>query len=573
MQRSPEDGTTLADVGRRAHMALPSRPDADLAPLVAALAAAPSGPESEAWRLTLRFAEGQALLPAALRAFRAGPGRAAAAGLAGLLVRRSYLALETGALGGWLSVLEELADLGGPDGVTLAPGGVEPVPPSEGTSAARPSGDAGLALQLELGRAWFDLLRGESGAGARAQRAAGLASAAHLGAALVEATALRALAALAVGEIPAATTHARRASMMAASEQIEEQITLANLVLARLRRHAGRPHLATRIAGQVARFAHPWLRAWLRWETLLAGGADPDEGAPPGGRFGEAVQALVAWLRTAGDGDTQAAARHADDLRSALAEAAPFRVEAEALLAAATPGALAPSAHERLASWWHGRSPMPPFGLHGLCRAAQDGASGDTTACVLVRPGEAGRRVLRLGLERVPARVGSAVTGERDQSHSRTDMGLAVLGLAGPAGLAVGEFFQTVYGFPYEGPLHRGILNVLVHRMRKRVADDGRVERDEDRLRLEVTQAFAVLDARCSEPALQRVLWLLARHGTATAKEAAQLLGMPLRTAQAALQQLAADGTCAVAKDGKQLAYRLDDTTFSESPDVPDEAE
>jgi hypothetical protein len=564
VERSPADGSPLTEVGRRALAAFVARPGVDLAPLAAALVAAPRGPEADAWRLALDLLGGKAIDPAVLRPFRAGSGRAAAAELAAVCARRSCLELEAEALARWLDLLDELTGLGA-DGV-----GAQAAPGAPPHAAS----DARLGLQLELGRAWLELLRGGSGVGERAQRAGGLASAAHLGGPLVEATALRALAALVAGEIGAATAHARRASLMAASEQLDEQITLANLVLARVRRHAGRPHLATRIAGQIARLAHPWFHAWLRWEAALAGGADPELAGRGAGAFGEAVDALAAWLAAAGVADPQGAARHADELRGALAHAAPFRVEAEVLLLAATPGAAAPPGREPLGSWWRGGSPMPPFGLHGLCRAAKDGASGDTTACVLVRPGEAGRRVLRLGLERGAARAGSAVTGERDQAHSRTDMGLAVLGLAGPAGLDVGEFFQTVYGFPHQGPLHRGILNVLVHRMRKRIEGAGSVERDEDHLRLEVSEAFAVLDARCSEPALQRVLWLLARRGTATAKDAAQLLGMPLRTAQAALQQLAADGTCTVAKDGKQLAYRLDDTTFSEpTPDVPAKAE
>jgi hypothetical protein len=355
--------------------------------------------------------------------------------------------------------------------------------------------------------------------------------------------------------------------MMAATERLEAEMSLANLVLARVRRHTGRPHLAALIARVVARWAPRPFSAWVRWEMALAGGEQA--GAPPAlelasyrARFSSAVDALARLLAAGrearGDDATAAAAA----LRERLAGAAPFLAEADALAGAIDPSAVPTS---ELETWATGASPLPPYGLHGVCHVGEEApARGDTTACVVARPGARGRRVLRLGLERGAASAGSATTGEVDQAQSRTDTGLAVLALAGPDGLAIDDFFRQVYGFPYSPPLHRTILNVLVHRMRRRLPGAADVEREDERLRLALTQPVAVLDARCSEPAVQRVLWLLARRGTATAKDAAQVLGIPLRTAQAVLQQLAAEGACTVSREGKQLSYRIDDTTFSE---------
>ena len=106
---------------------------------------------------------------------------------------------------------------------------------------------------------------------------------------VVEMTALRALVLASLGKAGDALVFARRASMMARTEADPDAELLANLVLARMRRHAGKPHLAMRILDAIARLVPEAPRAWLEWERLLASGASPD------GPLGEA-----------GDGDAQA---------------------------------------------------------------------------------------------------------------------------------------------------------------------------------------------------------------------------------------------------------------------------
>jgi hypothetical protein len=39
---------------------------------------------------------------------------------------------------------------------------------------------------------------------------------------------------------------------------------------------------------------------------------------------------------------------------------------------------------------------------------------------------------------------------------------------------------------------------------------------------------------------------------------------MPLRTVQAILQQLVAEGACSSQRGGRHIAYRIEDTTFTE---------
>ena len=56
----------------------------------------------------------------------------------------------------------------------------------------------------------------------------------------------------------------------------------------------------------------------------------------------------------------------------------------------------------------------------------------------------------------------------------------------------------------------------------------------------------------------------LARGASASAKELAQRLGIPLRTVQLALQEMTEDGICSMSKDGRKVAYVIEDTTFCE---------
>lgn len=156
----------------------------------------------------------------------------------------------------------------------------------------------------------------------------------------------------------------------------------------------------------------------------------------------------------------------------------------------------------------------------------------------------------------------SADGGRR--THGRTDAALAVLTLSGPEPTAEQEFFRKVYGFAYLEASHRGVLDVLLHRMRGRIDTAGAVVRSKGCLALDLKAAIAVADPRCSPPAAARILSALARQPLATADVIAARLGITVRAAQIALQQLVSDGACAVRRSGRQMEYQLQDSTFSE---------
>jgi predicted ArsR family transcriptional regulator len=75
---------------------------------------------------------------------------------------------------------------------------------------------------------------------------------------------------------------------------------------------------------------------------------------------------------------------------------------------------------------------------------------------------------------------------------------------------------------------------------------------------------IVVPDMRCALPTADRVLRALATLGTTSASTAADSLRMPLRTVQAVLQQLVAEGACSIERDGRRVAYKIEDTTFTE---------
>ena len=110
---------------------------------------------------------------------------------------------------------------------------------------------------------------------------------------VVEVTALRALVLASLAKTGDALTFARRASLMARTEAEPDAELLANIVLARMRRHVGKPHLAVRILDALARLVPHAPRAWLEWERLLAGGTSP-------------IDALETERRDAGADDTRA---------------------------------------------------------------------------------------------------------------------------------------------------------------------------------------------------------------------------------------------------------------------------
>jgi hypothetical protein len=393
------------------------------------------------------------------------------------------------------------------------------------------------------------------------------ASASRDPARVIEATALRAMVALSLGNLPDAVAFARRASRMARTEALPPSELLANLVLGRVRRKSGKPHLAARIVEALARRAPGGTAGWLDWERLLAGGTGPDALTPPADTpAAESVEAAQRLLRAAGDGDRQAFEQQAERMLQATAGFSDMQEEGRILIALLDVDRAAP---ESMLAFRRGETAELASGLLGAVVLTGDEEPG-ITVYATARPGGSGGRILRDGLGLYgPCRLLACESGGR-RAHGRTDAGLAALALAIPAAVPEEEFFARVYGFPYAQSKHRGVLDVLLHRMRQRLGTGGTVVRADGSLRLELAEPLAVADPLCAPPAAARVLSALARQPVATAEGIAERLGISLRAAQIALQQLVGDGACAARRMGRHLEYQLLDTTFSEptSPDV-----
>ena len=375
------------------------------------------------------------------------------------------------------------------------------------------------------------------------------AAGARLAAAVVQVSALRALFAIEAGDHPAGLALARRASLMARSEGIPDAELLANLALARARRYNRQTHLALRIVEALDAVAPPAWRAWLDWERVLAGGQLAGNAAWP-------TSALEALLGAAQAADRRAFLRQAQALREASVPE-PLRREAAVLIAAIDPNQDAPPALcAELLAWRRGSAALPPPPLHGL--AVQPGA-----AYVVLWPSGESARCLQAG---VTLLSGPGVVRLRQSrlTHGRVETLLAILALAGPGGLDEATCFARAYGFNYVPALHRGVFDVLLHRVRAAVEDVATIVRTTGRLALVAARPLLIPDPRTSRSTTDRVLRLLAEQGRATAKDAAARLGVSLRTVQGALSDLAASQACVVERDGRNVTYAIEDSIFSE---------
>ena len=367
---------------------------------------------------------------------------------------------------------------------------------------------------------------------------------------VVETVAQRALACAQLGELELATGLARRASRMARTEGLPQPEYMANAVLARVRRLSGKPHLAARILVSLLRVAPAGWRSFMQWELALAGGGD--RGGAPAARIRQLV------TRTA-SGDLAGAEA---ELQGALleTEGSLLRDEVEdlAVLLGVRPTVTGSDATR---DWVLGdRDGTAPHGLHGVCAAHPDRALREEPVWVVASPGSPGRRVLSPALGLVHP-VEMLWPGKR--RRARTDGALSSLVLAGSPVEEL-SFFERLYGFPYQPALHHGARDTLYYRMRERLAGVGEFNRDAGQVAVGLSSAVAIPDSRCSPPPEHSLLAVLAQRGDTSVRDAAEALQIPLRTAQHALKALAAEGICRAERQGRELRYRLEDTTYSE---------
>lgn len=428
--------------------------------------------------------------------------------------------------------------------------------------------DEVAAVSLASARGWQGLLAGEhdlvSGAAEELRQRAGEAAWA---AEVIEATALRALGAELAGEHEEATTLARRASRMSRTESLPQEEYLANLALARVRRLDGKPHLGARILGALLRVATPSWRPWMTWELFLAGVdpfADAEEAIGLDTTFTSvatgtlAATTLRAALQAAKSGDRDTFARLVASVRETVAGAHPLRADLEVLLALLETAPVV--GDPRVAEFRRGAEHTIPRGLSALAML-----SGEREAAYVHARPEGAARVLApaLGLLADVPRL-----PETKKRQARTENTIAALLLAGPEGLDEDALFHSVYGFAYQGERHRGVRDVLYHRVRERVAERARFERGGGQVRLVVDGPLLAPDPRPSPPPEHALILVLAARGVASPKQAAEVLGLPLRTVQDALKRLAADGACKQVKQGRKLTYEVEDTTFLEPTKV-----
>jgi hypothetical protein len=425
-------------------------------------------------------------------------------------------------------------------------------------------------LRAELLDAWRLLLSGHPEEATTAATAVhGQASKERVAAVVIDASTLRAFAALTAGDLAEATMLARRASRMARTEGMPQPEYLAHLVLARVRRMTGHPHLATRILEALVRVASPVWAGWIRWELVFSGSMElafpgelPSAPAEHTSHAWRMAWKLAELHHAAERGDRPAFDATGNALARWVESFPPLRDELEAARSACDPRR-APIDPE-VASWITGTTAETPAPLHGLCtRTSSDAAEESAMAYALRAEDGSRRRVMRLGraLAESP-RI--AVLRQTRRKQGRVETILAVLVLAMDDGVDEAVAFEEVYGFSYEPEIHKGVFDVLLHRTREYLGEHGRIERTGGRVRLFLGRPILVPDPRCSQPIQDQLLRAIAAARGATAKDVAKAIGVSVRTAQAALTELAADGACLVDKDGRRVAYRVEDTTFSE---------
>lgn len=423
----------------------------------------------------------------------------------------------------------------------------------------RTTGEAEASCVVAIG---FDRLVRFDDAETRAADACARASAASASAALIDATALLALA-IAPRDLEEATRVARRGSRMARTESLPQSEYLANVVLARMRRLGGRPHHATRILTALAKVASRAWQPWIAWELVLAGGLEPSReiDLDAGGRWFAGARAFRDALFAAREGDRSRFDAGVAASRDALEGTEPFASDLASAVVAIDPLAAPDAADPAIASWIVGADLRTPPVLRGLSAHVEESSADEATAAfVVAEPGKKARRLVGLG--HALAAPDRRIAPQRGRP-GRVETIIAAIALA-PDGIESNDLFRTVYGFEYSAPVHRDLFKQLVYRARGELEPLGTIRKEGERYFLDLGGRLLVPDPRCEQPLEDLVLRFLARQGNGSARATASTLKISLRKAQQALAQLAEEGAISVDKDGRNVSYRVEDTTFSE---------
>ncbi|MEO1482756.1 MAG: hypothetical protein AAFU77_11670 [Myxococcota bacterium] len=315
---------------------------------------------------------------------------------------------------------------------------------------------------------------------------------------------------------------ARSAALRARSEGIAERELFSAVLLARARRLSGKAYLAVQILHELKSvLPHRWTD-WFETEWLLAGGAATDLKGPRS-------RAILGLFRTPGT--------HAVETLSALGPGR-WKPEIDALVMQLGLAEGRDGFFER----------RPRFGI-------RDPLARDASWEALVSSdGTVFRRLIS------GRRDGELEFSSRSRGP-RAAQGVLTLAEGGPTGMPLADWFRRVFGFRFLEETHGNLARVTLHRMRKGLPSGCSIERDDDRLRLHLDAPLRVPAAEAQSTIEERVLDCLAL-GVPTAKAIAASLAVPVRSVQDALKSLVEAGVCEAQKDGRALAYRVEDTTF-----------
>ena len=380
-----------------------------------------------------------------------------------------------------------------------------------------------------------------------------------LAALVVESTVLMGLLALSGGTQADARTWLRRAALMAQTEALPQSQYLAHLALARLRRYERRPHLAARILGSLRNVAPSSWRAWLGWEAVLSGLSRINNEAAP--VVCGPAQFLEQGLVAAASGDRERFSMQMSHAIGKLEGWVDLQSEVQAVQGCLDPMLPLDQLPEDVRAWVQGQVDLIPRGIDGIVFGRND--PDNTVACVFVAPNVEPRRLLSVG----SALLGTNLLGALprvQRNNARIETAAAALALAGSAGLDEADMWKRVYGFQFVIDLHRGTLEVLIHRLRERLGDGAKINRREGGFCFRAEVPMFLIDPRGMPSVDTLILKLFSERGTASARAAADALVVPLRTVQTALAELVAEGHLRVQGKGRSVAYVLEDTVFAE---------
>ena len=414
----------------------------------------------------------------------------------------------------------------------------------------------------EIALAWSRLFSGHHDEAERCiERARTMVRDAELSSSVIELQWISALVSLGKKDFPQATAAARLGSRMAGTEARPADEIFSNLVLARVRRVTGATHLSLRIANALAPLASAPFRSWIEWERRMAG-AQPRPFESHARPVERAIVARDQVIVRALAGDREGFDAAVNALRSESAGFSDLAIEAADLIAA-TDASSRVEATDAMRGWMLGEHHVLPHGLHGLAMSRASEETEGTPIGYAVAHRER-RRVLTIGVPLLEASSGVlAPLHPSKRPQERTDAAIALLALRNGS-IDETSFFKELYGFEYQPLLHGSILSSLLHRVRGVVGGCAMLHREHGRLRLEPHDILVAWDPRCYRPLEDRILRELALQGPNTAKNAAERLGVPLRTVQAALSELIEGGACRRERRGRNLEYLVEDTTFSE---------